>query len=797
MDTETKILYEFGPFRVDPNKRLLLRENQPVAITPKAFETLLILVRHSREVVSKDDLMKELWPDAFVEEANLSQNIFMLRKALGDTPEDRRYIVTLPGRGYRFAGEVCTVTPDAGDLVIASRTRSQIVLEREANPAEALAQPLPALASETQRRISWKFVTTTGVLVALLAVSISMVIRRPHFVDLGQKDSVLIADFTNRTGDPVFDDTLRQGLVVQLEQSPIISLVSEDRVQQTLQLMSQPPNAQLTDRVARELCERTGSAAVLQGSIANLGSQYVLGLRATSCRTGKILDEEQAQAAKKEDVLAALSQIASKFRTRVGESLATVKEHDTPLAAATTPSIVALKAYSTGWRLMFSTGDTAALPFFQRAIQLDPQFAMAYASMGRAYADLGEAALSAESSARAYELRERASDPEKFWIAAAYDTQVTENLDRAQQTCEVWAQTYPRDPMPHGFLAGVIDPVLGRYEEAIHEATRAREIDPSFAIMYFVLAARHQALGRLEEAQNSFRMASEQGLEIPDFLLGKYDLAFLMDDKTEMERTFELARGNPSAEEWIANHAGSVLAYGGRLQEATKMSQQAEELAQRAGHKESAALYEAGAALWNGFFGKAPEARRTATAALALSNDRGVEYGAALTLALSGDSSRAQQLGGDLDRRFPEDVSVQFSYLPTLRARLALDRGEPAKAVELLQKATPYELGTPRTALHANFGALYPVYMRGEAYLAEHRGPEAAAEFQKILDHRGIVVSDPIGALARLQLGRALALSGDVARAKAAYDDFLALWKHADPGLPILKQARAEYAKLQ
>jgi len=797
MSTDPKIFYEFGPFRIDPDKQLLLRENQPIAITPKALETLLILVRNSRQIVSKDDLMKELWPDSFVEEANLSQNIFMLRKALGDTPEARRYIVTLPGRGYRFATEVRTVKQDGGDVVIASRTRSELVLGRDDSSAEAAVAALPVLSAGTHRRFNWKYVVSIGAFLAVLGIGAGIVVRTRRLAALGAKDSVLIADFTNTTGDAIFDDTLRQGLVVQLEQSPFLSLISEDRIQATLRLMGQPADARVSSDVARQVCERTGSAAVLEGSIASLGTQYVLGLRATSCSTGDLLDEEQAQAAKKEDVLAALTQIARKFRTRVGESLATIKKHDIPLAEATTQSLEALKAYSTGWKLMFSTSDTAALPFFQRAIQLDPQFAMAYASMGRAYGDLGEAALSAENSAEAYKRRDRASDLEKFWVTAAYDMQVTENLDRAQQTCEVWAQTYPRDPMPHAFLAGVIYPVLGKYEEAIQEATRAREIDPNFAIVYFILASRYQALGRLEEARNSFRMASERGLEIPDFPAGEYDLAFVRGDRKEMQRVADLARKNPSADEWITDHEAFVLAYAGRLRDAIKTSLQAEELAEQAGHREAAALYQAGAALWDGFFGNVADAKENATTALKLSNDRGVEYGVALALAFSGDSSRAQQLADDLDRRFPEDVSVQFSYLPTLRARLALNRSEPVKAIELLQKATLYELGSPRTALHANFGALYPIYLRGEAYLAAQGGTEAAAEFQKILDHPGIVASDPISALSHLQLGRAYALQGNTAKAKTAYQDFLTLWKDADPDIPILKEAQAEYAKLK
>jgi DNA-binding winged helix-turn-helix (wHTH) protein/tetratricopeptide (TPR) repeat protein len=794
MPTEHKVLYEFGPFRADPEKQILSRDHQQVPITPKVFETLLILVRRSGEVVTKDDLMKELWPDAFVEESNLSQNIFMLRKALGDAPEDRRYIVTVPGRGYRFATDVRTVRLEGEHLMIASHTRSHIVVEQTNSDA---AQKVIALPAPRASKVSRTHAIAIAVVIAigLLVLGASFLSRWRRPVALRETDPLLIADFTNTTGDAVFDDTLRQGLVAQLEQSPFVSLMPEDRVRHTLELMGQRSDVKLSPELGREVCARAGGGAVLDGSIAKLGSEYVVGLRATDCRDGAILDEEQAQAARKEDVLDALTQIASRFRTRVGESLSTIKEHDTALAEATTPSLEALKAYSTGRKLITSKAD-AALPFFQRAIALDPNFAMAYAFIGRIYGDLGEAALSAENTRKAYELRDHTSDPEKFWIMAAYDMQVTENLERAEQTCKVWEQTYPRDPMPKSFLAGVIYPIFGRYEEAIDRARKARALDPDFSITYYILAMRYQELGLFDEAEGILRTAGERKLDIPDFSLERFDLAFLRGNTAEMNRIAQSAHADALADEWITQHNASVLASAGRVQDAGREVQRAEELAREGGHVEAAALYEAGAALWEGFFGNAIEARREATEALKLSNNRGVEYGAGLALALSGDSSRAQELADDLNRRFPEDTGVQFNYLPTLRAQLALNRGEPAKAVELLEKAAPYEVGRSRVAIHANFGPLYPVYVRGESYVALHKGSEAVAEFHKVLDHRGVVVSDPVGVLARLQLGRAYAMSGDKDRTRSAYREFLTLWKDADADLPVLKQAKGEYAKV-
>jgi eukaryotic-like serine/threonine-protein kinase len=613
---------------------------------------------------------------------------------------------------------------------------------------------------------------------------------------LTDKDTIVLADFINTTGDPVFDGTLRQGLAIQLEQSPFLSLVSDGRIQKALRLMGQPADARLTQDLAREICERTGGAAVLDGSIASLGSQYVLGLRARNCRTGDVLDEEQVQAARKEDVLNSLSQIATKFRTRVGESLATVEKYDTPLAEATTPSLEALKAYSAAWKVAASSGDAASIPFFQRAIDLDPKFAMAHAALGRMYGGTEEPALSAESTTKAYQLRDRASDAEKFFITVSYDLQVTGNQEKAQHTCEAWAQAYPREMLPHSFLARIVYHPSGQYEKSIEESKKAIGINPDFAIVYANLAFSYQYLDRLGEAESTIRQASDRKLEHPVLWVQRYDIAFLKGDKAGMERGAALGREKAGADDEISNHEAFVLAYTGRLQQARMMSRRAVDLAQQSGQREKTSLYATGAALWEAFFGNAPEARQRAMAALELSKELYVEYGAAFAMALSGDSSRAQTLANDLEKRFGEDTGTRFSYLPALRARIALNQGQPAKAIELLQIAVPYELGVPRSAIHGNFGALYPIYVRGEAYLAAHQGAEAAAEFQKILNHRGIVISDPIGALAHLQRGRAFALSGDKTKAKAAYVDFLTLWKDADPGIPILKDAQAEYAKI-
>ena len=665
-------------------------------------------------------------------------------------------------------------------------------LKRDSHAAPATKAAKTA-APTSIGKLRWMVVPAA---VAVVVVSVAGYFHFHRTPKLTDKDTIVLADFTNTTGDPVFDGTLRQGMAVQLEQSPFLSLIPEERMRQVLKLMSKPADARLTPEIAREICERTASAAVLDGSIASLGSRYVLGLRAKDCRTGDVFAEEQVQAARKEDVLNALGQIARKFRARVGESLTTVKDHDTPLAEATTPSLEALKAYSAAWKVQSTAGSAAVVPLFKRAIEIDPKFALAYAALGRMYGDIGEFDLSAESTSKAFQLRDRISDREKFFITAAYDLQVTGNLEKAQQTCQLWAQTYPREMTPHAFLSGIIYPAFGRYESAFEESENAIKLDQDFAYAYAILGFDNQYLDRLREAETALQRASERKLELPDFLIQQYDIAFLKGDKAGMERAVALGQRESGAEDEIADHEAFVLAYSGQLEQAKGMARHAADLAQQAEQQERAAQFEAGTALWEGFFGNAVAARLSAVAALDLSKDRDVEYGTAVALALAQDS-QSQALANSLGTRFPEDTSVRFSYMPTLRALLALNHGEPSKAIELLQVAAPYELGAPRSSMHAFFGALYPVYVRGVAYLAARQGREAAAEFQKILDHRGIVVSDPIGALAHLQLGRAYALWGDKTKAKSAYQDFLTLWKDADSDIPILKQAKAEYAKMQ
>jgi eukaryotic-like serine/threonine-protein kinase len=652
-------------------------------------------------------------------------------------------------------------------------------------------------ATVARRTIRWGAATGATILViGLVAVGGWLFFSRKTHA-LTDKDTIVLADFTNTTDDTVFDGTLRQGLSVQLEQSPFLSIVPDQQIQQTLQMMGHKPDAKLTPEIARELCQRTGSAAVLDGSIAQIGSQYLLTLKAVNCGSGESLASTEAQASDKSHVLDALGKTASEMRNKLGESLSTVRKFDTSLEQATTPSLDALKAFSSGRRVLTTTGSGAAIPFFKHAIELDPNFALAYAMLGRMYGDIGESGMAADYSRKAYELRDRTSEAEKYFITASFHIAVTGNMEKAQQTCDLWTEAYPRTDMPHDYLSGIILPVLGQYEKAAKEAAEALHLNPDFPVPYDALTYSYIALNRLDEAKATYGQAVERKFDSASFLhIVPYQIAFLQNDAPEMAKQVASSVGKSPAENELLALEAETAAYSGRLREAGEYSRRAIDSAERAEEKEVAAMYFALHGLREALFGNAEEARRRATLATARSAQRDVHYGAALALAYAGDDKGARTLADDLSKRFPEDTIVQFNYLPTLHAKSALIRGNVSEAIESLRAATSYELGTTTSSAYG-WTALYPVYVRGEAYLAAHQGSEAAVEFQKILDHRGIVLNGPIGALAHLQIGRAFAMQGDTANARAAYQGFLTLWKDADPDIPILVAAKSEYAKLK
>ena len=633
-----------------------------------------------------------------------------------------------------------------------------------------------------------------AVIVAVIVVSYFITHRGTKFTD---KDTIVLADFDNRTGDAVFDDTLKQGLSVQLGQSPFLDLVSDRRVNDTLKLMGRSTDDRLTPELAREICQRTGSTAMLTGSVAELGSQYVIGLKAVNCNSGDMLAEAQEQAASKESVLKALDAAAVTLRGKLGESLSSVKKYDVPLEAATTPSLEALQAYSSGQKMRPSKGDSAALPFFKRAVEIDPNFARAYVALSACYATLNEFERAAENARKAYDLRDKVSEWERFHIMANYYLIATGELDKAAQTFEQWQQVYARDEVSHSGL-GYIYSLLGSLEKALAEDREAMRLEPNDWASYSSLMSDYMSLNRLDDAEAVYKEAEERQLEVEFLLMNRYQLAFLKGDSDGMARLASEAMSKPGTEDVLLATQADTEAWYGRLSNARELTWRAIDSAKHNDAPEAAASYQAKAALREVEAGKRKEAMADANAALKLAPNRSVRAMAALAMARAGDTSTAEKMAADLDKTYPLDTLVQSYWLPTIRAAIALERKEPSRAVELLKVTIPMELSSP---VLVNV-VLYPIYLRAEAYLMLHDSRTAAAEFQKFIDHRGLVANFPLGALARLGQARAYALdaltdppAGD--KARRAYQDFLTLWKDADPGIPILIQTKIDYAKLR
>jgi tetratricopeptide (TPR) repeat protein len=665
-------------------------------------------------------------------------------------------------------------------------------LQRLKRDSDTARLPIGAgKAASGIRRFAPVLVAATVVVMALCVGAYFYVHRTPKLTD---KDTIVLADFTNTTGDPVFDGTLRQGLSVQLEQSPFLSIVSEQQMQQTLQMMGQKPDAKLTSEIARELCQRTASAAVLDGSISQIGTPYLLTVKAVNCSDGATLASTEEQASDKNHVLDALGKMASEMRNKLGESLSTVQKFDTPLEAATTPSLKALKAFSSGKR---ATSPPVAISFYKQAVELDPNFAVAYAWLGIWHTSIGEPTIAAEYTRKAYELLDHASEPERYFISAIYYKEVLGNLEKAEQACRLWIQAYPRSEAPHIYLSGGIYPAMGRYDGVIAGAREAIRLKPDYPAPYVFLMDGYMALNCFDEANSVYRQAIERKMYHHYYPASLYHLAFLQNDAAGMKQQVTVSAGQLGVENTLLAYESDTSAYYGRVRESEELTRRAMESAERFDEKEISANYSATSGLRQALFGNAKEARQRASLALTRSTGVDVQYASALALAYAGDTGRAQGLTDELNKRFPEGTTVQFNYLPTIRAKLELNRGDSSGALETLQAALPYELGRTTFSGEYTWNGLYPAFVRGEAYLAAHQGNEATAEFLKILDHRGIVWNSPIGAIAHLQIGRAYAMAGDTAKAQAAYQDFLTVWKDADPDIPILKQAKAEYARLQ
>jgi DNA-binding winged helix-turn-helix (wHTH) protein/tetratricopeptide (TPR) repeat protein len=781
---------QFDVFTLDLRAGELYKIGHKIKLQEQPFRILAILLEQPGQVVTREQLRERLWPeDTFVDfDHSLNTAVKKLRQALNDEADKPRFIETLPKRGYRFVGPAVEET----QMPQSSRSK-EIGLTADEKAGERETKSTATTEAAPAARARWKIVAPILILVLAIVAGAYFFSHRNRA--LTEKDTIVIADFSNSTGDPVFDDTLKQGLAVQLEQSPFLVILSDEKVHNTLKLMGRPPDERLTPDVARDLCHRAGSAAAIDGSIAKLESEYVVGLNAVDCRTGDNLVRQQITAEDKRHVLAALGKAAQQLRGELGESLSSIQKYDTPIEQATTPSLEALQALSQAMKTSRESGEVKSIPYFQRAIELDPNFALAQARLGAAYIGLGEPGLSAENIQKAYEHKARVSDPERFNITALYHTAITGDLEQANQTCELWALAYPRDEIPH-LLMGLNYEYLGRYEQAISEDLKAIQLNPDYAVTYSNLMEVYTPLNHLEEAKATYRKALERRLDGPYLHTDMYVLAFLENDAAEMQRQIDIAASMPGAEDWLLSQQSDTAAYYGQLTKAREFSRRAVNSARHNDLNEVAAIWRMNAVVREVEFGNPSHAREAVEEGLRLADTRDSQVLAALVLARAGDGARAQALADRLEKRFPQNTELNGYWLPSIRAAIQLERGKFAESIKTLEATAPYELAYPRPQLEGG-SLIYPAYLRGQAYLLLHQGSEAAGEFQKFIAQRSVVVNCPLGALAHLWLGRARALEGNATAARESYQKFFTLWKEADPDIPILRAAKNEFAKLK
>jgi eukaryotic-like serine/threonine-protein kinase len=799
MKTMTPRTALFSPYALDLRSGELRKHGIKLKMGEQPFQILLMLLERPGEMVAREELRAKLWTDdTFVDfDHGLNSAVQRLRDCLCDTAEKPLWIETIPRRGYRFIGQVeiqvgADRSPVNGEGA-ALRDEAAKDREGEVTPGVRLPGQGRGRGKEIRRAAVWTAVAAALLLVWPLlkfssrwktAASTEPVDSGP--IAVADKDAIVLADFVNTTGDPVFDGALRQGLSVQLEQTPFIRLASEDQVRQTLRLMEKPPDTRLTPKVAREVCQRANAAMEIEGSIAALGNQYVLGLNAVNCNTGETIAGEQVTADGKEKVINALGNAASELRSKLGESRASLVRYDVPLHQDMTGSLEALQAFTRCAHELDNFDWPTAISFCERAASLDPNFANAYTLAATAHLFMGENSVAAEEIKKAYDLRDHASEEERFGITGAYYIFGTGNLEKAIEADRLWTQTYPRDPYSYPQLAYPYR-LLGRNEEALAAALEAVRLDPTDATVSFNIVIAYARQGHLDKARGTLQDLEARHLNSPDSLWWFID--FLQNDSAGMAE--HLARMSDYGRFSIE---ASSAAYAGKLSDSRGLTQRAIASVPRGTRSAIGAIDKAESSLWEALFGDSIAAKESAMDASKMKTvaDWDVQGITALSLALAGETTQSSKLATDLNRRFPENTLVQFSYLPAIQAALALHRGNPQEAIEGLRAASPYELGEPGKGT-----PMMPVYVRGQAYLALHQGAQAAGEFQRILDNRGLVGNDPIGALAHLGLGRAYAMQGDTVKARTTYQDFLALWKDADPDIPILNQAKAEYAKLR
>jgi DNA-binding winged helix-turn-helix (wHTH) protein/tetratricopeptide (TPR) repeat protein len=762
-----KNFFEFAEFRLDPGRRILFRKNEPIPLQPKAFDTLLVLVQHSDRVVSKDELMKLVWPDAFVEESNLTQNIFVLRKTLGERAGEHRFIVTVPGRGYRFAETVRT-TGESDDVIVESPSPAPAKIDEDFVPH---SQPRPGYR---------KLLATVAVILPVGGV-LWFTVRNTR-PPITEQDTIVLADFENRSGDPAFDGTLQKVLEIEISQSPYLNVMPDQDVRQTLEYMRRRRDEPVTRQVGLEICQRKAAKAMMTGSIASLGNRYVLTLEALNCATGGVLAGTTAEAENKDRVLKTLDDATARIRRKLGESLASIRKFGAPIEQATTGSLEALKMFAQGDELRRQDKAAESVAFFKRAIELDPQFALAFGRLGAVYANLNESVLARQYAEKAFQLRERTSEREGLYMAARYYENVTGEADKTIDNYEVWRSAYPRDWIPVNNLANKYTD-LGQYDKAIEAAREAVRLNPNHSFPYMVLARAYRRANRYSESKAVCESAIDKHLDGWGVHGILFQIAFAEGDFAGMRRQVDWGTGKPTEDETLMAEAVAAATIG-RLRESRELFRRAFAAANKNGHADNAGAAVVSQGWIEAMFGNFGAAKERAAAALALEGAQ-VSEDAALALARSGDLARAELLADGLIRKDPLNTLAKDFYVPAIMAEVEIKRGQPGRAVDLLRIAAPFEL--------RNFTV---PYIRGEAYLAAHSGTDAVPEFQKIVKNQGVDPVSPYYVLAHIGLARAYGLQGDQAASRCEYEAFFASWKGADEDIPVLREARSAYAEL-
>ena len=791
MSLTQKELYEFGPFTVDPADRVASRDGTALAMTPKVFDTLVYLIRNRGRLLSKDELLKGIWPDAFVEEVNLAVNISTLRKLFGEGPQDGRYIVTVPGSGYRFVAEVSVMIDEQesikpGEKILAN-TDSVGSANQLDQPATTAASHSPTSIEKSSPHRNNIWIGAAAAATALVALIFLYTLRRPHISPgLTAQDFILLADFENSSGESVLDDTLKEGVAVNLGQSPFLNLVVNDRVRETLRFMGRSPDERIESVLAREICQRTGAKAMVSGTVSRLGTAYVVAIEAANCADGTTIAREQVEAKNKETLLPALSRATAKLRGKLGESLGSVEQFGVPIEQATTPSLEALKSYSIGMEQHRRGAEKDAIPFFSHALELDPNFAMALARRGAAYNNLGETTAASEDFRKAYALRANLSEREKLYLTVRFQDATTSDTTKSIETYELWGRLYPRDLQPFDGLAARYQ-IVGDYEKALTAGLQALQLNPDDYVPYANLAATYEALGRFDEAKRICEQAASVKRDSSYTHRVLYEIAFLHNDKATMQHEVSIAAGTDREDEMLSDEAFALSSIG-KLRQARQLFQRVWSDYERKGLHDHAAYLIAQEGLIEADYGNYAEAKTLADKSISLAEGIDARSTVAEVLSLSKQQAEARAIADDLRKRFAQHAPLNSATIPTVLAAAAIQDGNPKKGLELLEQAKPYDL--------SEFSNLAPAYIRGQAFLQSRSGTEAVVEFHKLLDHEGINAASPRHALAELGLARSYAIQGENEKASTTYKQFLSRWAEADSDIPILRQAKSELARL-